>query len=275
MVKINLGLNKNVENNSQNHLENTYKHWREFRKGAKENYFIVPKELNEYLYHIHTRAINLYLYYCFRADNETGKSFPSVERAALDLKVSTRSINNWNDELERIGLITRISEGRSSKTTYLLPISNHYYYEKVLTPEEYIQNSSEEVDGKLKSVFHFNQWRKESKDSKDFNIPYNVTCLVYEKINKIEDVTFKIMKAILFTEKEYNEFKINKEAKDFSNDVYKFETPINEKRFEVPIIGLAVTTSLNLKERNNMEVLEFIKDLNDSLEQLDLLDSIE
>lgn len=83
------------------------------------------------------------------------------------------------------------------------------------------------------------------------------------------------MKAILFTEKEYNEFKINKEAKDFSNDVYKFETPINEKRFEVPIIGLAVTTSLNLKERNNMEVLEFIKDLNDSLEQLDLLDSIE
>ena len=58
-IKIRFRKNKKDKVNNKN----SYEQWREFRKDTKENYIMIPTELKDYLPHIHTQAINLYLYY--------------------------------------------------------------------------------------------------------------------------------------------------------------------------------------------------------------------
>ena len=70
MVKI-AGLSKGGKTVSQLYKQN-YRDWRQFRKNIKDSYFILPTELEKYL--PNNKAINLYLYYCFKAKNEGGDS---------------------------------------------------------------------------------------------------------------------------------------------------------------------------------------------------------
>ena len=81
MAKINLNLTQNQEEEYTvaKHYENNYKHWRNYRKILNKPFFMVPTEIIGYTSVITTRAISLYLYYCYRANNETGKSWPSIE----------------------------------------------------------------------------------------------------------------------------------------------------------------------------------------------------
>lgn len=68
-------------------------------------------------------AIRLYLYYALASNNKTGESWHSVETISESLRITDRSIVNWNNELEDLGLIYRSSRGRKSKSTYLLPLT--------------------------------------------------------------------------------------------------------------------------------------------------------
>jgi hypothetical protein len=68
-------------------------------------------------------AIRLYLYYALAANNKTGESWHGVETVSESLRITDRSIVNWNKELEDLGLIYRSSRGRKSKSTYLLPLT--------------------------------------------------------------------------------------------------------------------------------------------------------
>ena len=155
MVALKLGLEKTRKDKVNN--KNSYEQWREFRKDTKENYIMIPTEL-KIICHIFILKLLIYIYIIFRARNNTGISWPSVDRVAKDLDVSARSINYWNDELENLGLIARISENRASKLTYLLPISNFYYLEKKESLQSLLENSNKKIDGEVICVLNFFQW---------------------------------------------------------------------------------------------------------------------
>ena len=278
-IDLKLGKSKEEEHTQVKHYENNYRLWREHRKNLKQPFFMVPSEILDYLSSINSRAINLYLYYCYRANNNTGKSWPAVETAAKELNISTKSVNNWNNELEKLGLIARVSEGKSSKTTYLLPISDYCYFEENITPEKFLKFVEEEIDGKLISIFHLFQWRKEEAD--DYTTPYNITALVFQRNYEPDGTSnnkkkFVVTKAVLFEEDEYKNMRVNKTNEDFSSDHHGYLFNSTERSYakETPIIGVAVTSRINLKEiKKTNEVIDLIQQLvlgfeNDTLENL-------
>ncbi len=276
MVALKLGLEKTRKDKVNN--KNSYEQWREFRKDTKENYIMIPTELKDYLPHIHTQAINLYLYYFFRARNNTGISWPSVDRVAKDLDVSARSINYWNDELENLGLIARISENRASKLTYLLPISNFYYLEKKESLQSLLENSNKKIDGEVICVLNFFQWRL-NKESKDYSDKLNISYLVFKRTSKSKDgIDVKDVYKIVGVENSDEETKkigISKKPDDFKKDVYRIPDFELKKELEVPIISLAISTKLNLlgtKEKERKEILQLFEDI---IENLDSLEEIE
>lgn len=280
MVALKLGVEKEKKSKSNN--KNSYEIWREYRKNTKENYIMVPTEVKDYLHHIHTQAINLYLYYFFRANNNTGISWPSVDRTAKDLGVSPRSINYWNEELESLGLIARISENKASKLTYLLPISNFYYLEKGESMESFLQKSDKKLDGELIYVFHFFQWRL-SQEKKEYTKKLNLTYLVFKRTSmskdgdKVKDI-FKIV-GIKSISKDIKEIEIEKRPDDFEKDVYRIAIPELEEleKIGVPHISLAVNTKLNLlgtKEKDAKEILQFLEQIIENFDDLEQIEEI-
>lgn len=268
MSKLNLKLGKQKvgEYSKEDHYENNYKCWRQYRKNVNEKFFMVPSEIIKYVSSIKSKAMNLYLYYSYRANNNSGKSWASVERAAEDLCISTKSVNNWNKELESLGLIARVNEGKSSKTTYLLPITDYYYFEKNTTPEKLIEFSNPVLDGNLMSIFHLFQWRKEN--SEEFTKPYNLTCLIFKRSYEPEEANnnnkFRVIKAVFFEEKEFKKMHIDKTAKEFSSSqgAYLFELPNRSYAKNVKTTGVAISTKINLKDtKNQTDILDLIQQL--------------
>lgn len=270
LAKINLNLtqNQSEEYTVGKHYENNYKYWRNYRKVLSKPFFMVPTEIIDYASVITSRAMSLYLYYCYRANNETGKSWPSIELISDELDISPKSVHNWNKELESLGLISRVSEGKSSKTTYLLPISDYFYFENDITIETFLEKTDQKIDGNLTGIFHLFQWRKGT--SEDYTEPYNVTCLVFKRSYIPDELNsnakqFEIIKAVFFEEEKYKNIQIDKKAEDFSNDqpAYIFET---EERLEkVPTKGIAVTSMLNLKGSKRDGIIDLIRQLTDGL----------
>lgn len=276
MVALNLGLDKKGKSNSYN--KNGYELWRDYRKDTKKNYIMVPTEIMNYLPHIHTQAINLYLYYFFRAKNNTGISWPSVEKTATDLSVSNRSVNYWNDELENLGLIARINKNKSSKQTYLLPISNFYYLEKEETVASFLEKSNKKLDGELTNIFHFFQWRQD-KDTKKYTEKLNMIYLVFKRTSvskdgiKVNDV-FKIV-GIEPDDKDIKNLSIDVEPNEFKHDVYKINDCSLQLSSEIQPTSLAISTKLNLLSTTEKSMKEILKLLEALIEEYDDLDQLE
>lgn len=279
------GLLGNRRFNMNLKLRSEYERWRSFRQNSNENYFILPKELEKYLPSINTRAINLYLLYCFKADNKTGTSYPSVDYCSNTLKVSSRSIDSWNAILVNLGLIYRSAETYRSKTTYILPISDYYYIEEDMSPLDYIEDFKKHeeinlnVDGKLTHIFHLNQW-KETNSRQELN-SRNAIALVYKRsytdqgLNK----TFTIFKTILFLNisTEYKEYEINLESDDLEQNFYQFDSPIPDDIFSMPVMGIAINNTITDEQVNRRDrsfpvniFAEDNKDLNYVLSTLNL-----
>lgn len=83
----------------------------------------IDSNFKSFLPYLKDGAIRLYLYYALAANNKTGESWHSVETISESLCITDRSIVNWNNQLEDVGLIYRSSRGRKSKSTYLLPLT--------------------------------------------------------------------------------------------------------------------------------------------------------
>lgn len=268
--KIALDLKKMDKENytKKQHHESNYGNWRSFRSNLNKPFMMIPVEINGYASSVRSRALSLYMYYCYRAGNNTGSSWPAIETIAADLGVSPRSINNWNIELETLGLITRINEGRNSKTTYLLPISSYSYFENNISPEKILDLYNEKIDGKLVAIFHLFQWRKD-KNKTVYNEPYNVTCIVFQRRHTPDETNndkkeFVITKAIMFEEEEFKDKKLDKASEEFSEDnkVFIFETEARSYAINVEVDGIAVTNKINLKEtKKSDEVIDFIEQL--------------
>ena len=110
---------KNTESEllSRFHASATNKSNKEYRFAKVDSNFAV------FLPYLKDGAIKLYLYYAFAANNGTGESWHSIETISEKLAATDRSIGNWNNQLEDLGLIYRTSIGKKSKTTFVLPLT--------------------------------------------------------------------------------------------------------------------------------------------------------
>lgn len=103
---------------SEFYSKSTSKSNKEFRFAKVGSNFI------NFLPHLNDGAVKLYLYYAVAAKNDTGASWHSVDTISQKLDATGRSIGNWNRQLEDLGLIFRTSNGKKSKTTFVLPLTS-------------------------------------------------------------------------------------------------------------------------------------------------------
>lgn len=107
-----------------NHSSDTSYLYQEWKKQQSVGYAILSNHIEDYLPYITAPALKLYLFYVIHANNDSGSSYYSNNSIARRLKVSEKTINNWNASLQDIGLISRTRAFNSSSTTQLLPLSD-------------------------------------------------------------------------------------------------------------------------------------------------------
>lgn len=120
---ISLGLKKREScfKNTENELLSLFYTSATGKTNEEFRFAKVDNNLEKFLPYLKDGAIKLYLYYAFVSNSKTGESWHSVETLSKKLKVTERSINNWNKQLEDIGLIYRTGTGMKSKATFVLP----------------------------------------------------------------------------------------------------------------------------------------------------------
>ena len=101
---------------------------KEFRFSKIDTHF------TDFLPYINDGAIKLYLYYIMVANSHSGESWYSTSTISQKLSATERSIGNWNNELEKLGLIFRTNSGKKKQNYLRTPIN------KFLRKNEYSQN---------------------------------------------------------------------------------------------------------------------------------------
>lgn len=207
-------------------LSNSYsfKDWREFNKDRQMNFAIIPSSILSYLSEFDNKALSLYLYYCLHANNSTGESWHSTNKCADELGVTVRSINNWNNVLERMGLIFREPNNHSSLSTFLLPLSNYISIFHNTTLDEYLKKHENDFiqnkfEGSLKAIFNVSQYRK-NYDTKKFTELHNVWLLIFEREHKTDSKTFVINKYVVLENTEIDA-DINVVYEEIEDDLYR------------------------------------------------------
>ncbi|MDU4935715.1 MAG: hypothetical protein E6X43_10405 [Peptostreptococcaceae bacterium] len=235
-----------------------------WRKNQDKNqlgskFFILFKDFEDHLRDIPPGPLKLYLYYGFNSKNETGISWHSIDTIKDYFNVSEKTINNWNSELIRRGLIERESKGNSrNKTTYLLPFSMNYIKEKDTSR---LNNAAfKEVYGSLYKAYHLFQWRKNTQ-SEEYNVPYNTYVLVYERIvenAKNQYTAFEVSIEDVYKNVEINESVVKGIILRFNSNIKLKDIGVDS---DLPIQGIAVNTQHDLKKKKN--IYELVKELID------------
>lgn len=262
MIRI-AGLSKGGKTVPQLYKQN-YRDWRQFRKNINDSYFILPTELEKYL--PNNKAINLYLYYCFKAKNEGGDSWHSVSTIAESLGVTAKTVNTWNNTLVDLGMIARLDDNHMSKATILLPLSS--YYKRIINSsfEDVIESTNDDVDGKLTAVFHLFEWRK-NEDKEDYDVPFNSLCCVFER-KTAKDTIYKFL---LVQDEKISDFKLKTPAGKIFDDAYRFECQkLDELLSENKLTDVAhenfiVSTRHNLFSDKDSDLLDLLKELTENL----------
>ncbi|WP_066638629.1 helix-turn-helix domain-containing protein [Desulfolucanica intricata] len=155
-------------------LRTFYEAWREYNKGKSEPFFPVFNTFMEkHLKELEAGPLRLFLFFGFRANNQYGHSWYSIEKIAEYFNTQPRTINNWIKKLVDEGLIYRDRKGKKSNTTYLIPYSTTLIR---LQPPKVYQEASELVDalieivkkyqhiyGSIIGVYHLFQWKMKVK----------------------------------------------------------------------------------------------------------------
>ncbi len=166
-----------------------------------------------YLPYLKDGAVKLFLHYAMVANNETGESWYGIQTSGNKIGVTERSINNWNNELEDIGLIYRMSTGKKSKSTFLLPLTG---FAKKVTSENINQllktfnlfepNEYTKVFGRFQSVTKL--YIKVMKEDKASIL--ETQCVYLEKNNGRNKMEIPKIKFFLYTKKESTNESLNK-----------------------------------------------------------------
>lgn len=263
--KFTLNINNFITNSEGKYLRENYQHWREFQQENDSNFLILNDSFKQYLPILKTGALNLYLFYSFHSKNKTGENWYSLDTLAKELNTSKRSIINWNEELQNVGLIYRQDEGKASKTTFLMPTSNFFLDLRGKTNfEDYQKIYNEQIDGNLVSSYHIFQWRKNKTNGK-FDVPHNTLVAIFERSYEKDGYSFSIRKYVLFYNDLISKTTINK-AK-LSDNIYLFDSPLALKNESINVKGIAISTQYNFKN-NPTDILDILNELRDNEIQL-------
>ncbi|MGL5711403.1 MAG: hypothetical protein ACRCXT_08615 [Paraclostridium sp.] len=250
-----------------------------WRKNQDKNelgskFFILFKDFEEHLRDIPPGPLKLYLYYGFNSKNETGISWHSIDTIKDYFNVSEKTINNWNSELIKRGLIERESKGNSrNKTTYLLPFSMNYIKEKDTSR---LNNAAfKGVYGSLYKAYHLFQWRKNTQ-SDEYNVPYNTYVLVYERVvenAKNQYTAFEVNIDDVHKNVEISEIAVKRDIVRFNSNIKLKDIGVDS---DLSIQGIAVNTKYDLKKKKNIyELVKELIDVNTDLSQYEEVKLVE
>lgn len=200
VIKLNLKRNEERFKNVETDLLATF-HRNATGKANKAFRFAkVDSNFTAFLPYLKDGAVKLYLYYAIVANNETGESWYSIDTISQKLGATERSIGNWNNQLEDLGLIYRTSNGRKSKATFVLPLTgfaikmNLQQIIQVLDDLNlYETNSYTKVFGKLQTVTKL-YIKNESGDSF-----HEVVCVHLKKVNSLDSIELNIVDTYMYT----------------------------------------------------------------------------
>lgn len=263
-----------IISNKSEFLKKYHDSWRRDLKNRNENFFMLYKDFSKFLPELSTGALKLFLFYGFNAKNETGESWYSIDTIASKLATSSRSINTWNYELERLGLIYRSADSKSSKTTFLLP-----YTDQVIFLDTDINsfmsdyNSNDNIKnfmGEIEKIYHFFQWRKNKDESGDdkYDRPLNLLVIVLSKeydFSSSQEYSKKIN--IVFNLENYNQFKgeIDKEYMSESMLIFTFDEVYKNKFFiNHNLKGVVIHPKFNILDSKNL--INILNELSDSID---------
>ncbi|MET2135186.1 MULTISPECIES: hypothetical protein [Lactobacillales] len=259
-------------------IKHNYLKYKDSQKDSKSPYAIIDKKLSLYFPYLSNGAIKLYMLYVFQAKNNTGESWHSTQSQADSLNVTRRSIDKWNSELLNAGLICRLSNNKSSMSTFILPISDF----QLICPRKnmiiYDNEQIENIDGKLNYIFHLYQWRK-NKDTEKYDQVYGISCFIYERkiqLHKGNSSLQRTIRKIVVEDRGTTENIIFDHSNDELTDEFYLAdlTYINStdyaNKFNIDSIrqqGFVLSSKFNLQ--NKKELLKIVSELADDLESID------
>lgn len=123
MIKLNLKKKETLFKNTENDLLSLFYTSATSKTNKTFRFAKVDNNLSAFLPYLKDGAIKLYLHYALVANSETGESWHSIDTISKKLGATERSISNWNNQLEELGLIYRTSTGKKSKATFVLPLT--------------------------------------------------------------------------------------------------------------------------------------------------------
>lgn len=139
-----------------------YKQWKDYKKKIGR-YCLIPNEIIQYLPLLNGPELNLYIFYAINADNTFGNSFYSIETIAQELNVSAKTINNWNNKLIDLGLITRVQPiEHKSAEAQLLPLTS-FIARPSSSNLERTRNQLEKANYKITDDLHLVIFHKNNK----------------------------------------------------------------------------------------------------------------
>lgn len=156
-------------------LRETFRIWK--KKSLNDaGYFIIFNGFLEtgILSKISGGALKMYIFLGIKSNNSTGESFYRISTMARYFEVSDRTISNWIQELETLGIISRVQPKFNSVSyTYLRPyysgvkgennnaksssaiekiIFSYLYDELGLRPTEFTQNYYDEKNSEIREA---------------------------------------------------------------------------------------------------------------------------
>lgn len=159
----------------------------------------VDSNFVNFLPYLKDGAVKLYLYYAAAANNDTGESWHSIDTISKKLSATERSIGNWNNQLENMGLIYRTSTGKRSKATFVLPLTGFAVkmsasqMEQALTELNlYTSNEHTRVFGKVQSSIKL-YMKNEATD--EIN---EVLCIHLKRVNSVDNTELNSVDTFLY-----------------------------------------------------------------------------
>lgn len=187
---------QNIESEllSEFYSKSTSRSNNEFRFARVDSNFI------NFLPYLNDGAVKLYLYYAIAAKNDTGASWHGVDTISKKLDTTGRSIGNWNRRLEDLGLIFRTSNGKKSKTTFVLPLTSfaiemsEQKIAQILTKLRLSEsNESSRIFGKFKSI---TKLYVKSRDSKSIT---RFLCIHLNRVSTVGTAVINSVDTYIFT----------------------------------------------------------------------------
>lgn len=112
-------------------LRKEHSQWRDEQFANKSGFFPVFYDLKNYLNHLSSGSISLFIYLGLHSNNQTGECYHDLKRIAKYFNKSTRTVSTWFKELEDIGLIEKFQlEPNKVAHTFIRPYSKHIRVEE-------------------------------------------------------------------------------------------------------------------------------------------------